>query len=306
MSTEKVTPPHFGIPFGFAGLAGAWRLLDWRWAQPVADLLAGFSAVVLLVLVTQWLSQLWRRDSHLAVELRDPVQGPSVPVCAITAMLLSGRLVGLHLLVGRPLVVCFAALTLAGGSAVVAAWLLARLPLRSYHPGFYLPTAGGSLLAAQALGALGHGTTSRVLLGVGVACWLVLGVVTTVRLVVAPLPAALRPALVIELAAPALAANTYLTVNARYDGWAVALTVLTLLLALAQVPLAPYYRAAPFGIGHWSAGFSYATVAALALRWVDHEQPPAATVWSALTITFATGVLAALSVATLRADRRAR
>jgi tellurite resistance protein len=40
----------------------------------------------------------------------------------------------------------FAFTTLAAGLTVVASWVIGRLSLRSYHPGFYLPTVGGTML----------------------------------------------------------------------------------------------------------------------------------------------------------------
>jgi tellurite resistance protein len=162
------------------------------------------------------------------------------------------------------------------------------------------------LLTAQCVTELGWVGCAQTLFFVGLASWLVLGVVTSVRLVSTPLAAALRPVMVIQLAAPALATNTYLVVFDRYDAYAVTLTTVTVLMALLQVPLTPYYRGAPFGVAFSAAAFSYATAAALALRWIDHDHPTGAPLWRGLTLAFATGVVVILSVATASADRRGR
>jgi tellurite resistance protein len=296
----------FGIPFGFAGLSGAWRLSGEYGATPVADGLAIVSAALLVALAVPWLAQLVRRETRLPAELSDPALGPFVPVVAITPMLLATALLGRADLLARVLIACFGFLTLAGGLAVVVAWLVTRLPLRGYHPGFYLPTAGGALLTAQCVVGLGWVGLGQALLAVGVASWLVLGVVTSLRLMRTPLPLALRPVVVIELAAPALAGNTYLVVVGRFDVYLLVLTAVTVLMGLLQVVLIPYYARAPFGVPFWAAGFSYATTAAFALRWIDHGQPPGAALWRGLTLALATAVVVLLSGATASAARRGR
>ena len=304
--TVVVTPPMFAIPFGLAGLSGCWRALGESGATVVADGLTALSALLTVVLAIPWFAQLVRRRTRLGVELSDPARGPSVPVVAITAMLLSATGLRAWSILGPTLVEVFAVLAVAGGVAVVSAWLVTRLPLRGYHPGFYLPTAGGSLLAAQGMAGLGREGLAQSLFFVGLASWLILGVVTTARLVHTPLPLALRPVMVIELAAPALAGNTYVVVFGRFDVYCVLLTAVTVLMAVLQVVLVPYYRRAPLGPASWSAAFSYATAAALALRWVDHGAPAGAVLLRALALALATAVVVRLSVATLAAGHRGR
>jgi tellurite resistance protein len=298
-----ITPPLFGMTFGFAGLSGAWRVPGQHWMTVVADLLTGIAAVLAVALAIPWVSQLVRRESDLRAELSDPVLGPSVPVIAISAMLLSTTLLVHAEILGRALLILFAFLTLAGGVAVVAAWIVTRLPLHRYHPGFYLPTAGGTLLTAQCVTSLGWVWPARTLFFVGLACWLILGVITSLRLARTPLPPALRPVVVIEIAAPALASNTYVVVFHRYDGYALALTTVTIVMGIVQLILTPYYRRAPFGAAFWAGAFSYATTAALALRWIDHEHPNGAALWRVVTLALATGVVVLLSVATVSAIR---
>jgi tellurite resistance protein len=133
---------------------------------------------------------------------------------------------------------------------------------------------------------------------------LILAVVTTLRLVQTPLPLPLRPVLAIEIAAPALAGNTYLVVFHRFDGYALTLAAITVAMGIVQIALLPYYRQAPFGPAFWVSSFSYATAATLAVRWINHELPPGADWWRAASVTVATGVVAALALATARAVSR--
>jgi tellurite resistance protein len=294
-----ITPPLFAIALGFAGLSGTWRISGQHPATVVGDLFALISAVLVVMLATGWITQLVRRESSLASELRDPVLDPSVPVLAITAMLLSTIFLVRANSFGRTLVVIFAVLTLVGGLAVVAAWFVARLPLGAYHPGFYLPTAGGSLIAAQCVTELGWIGFAQALFFIGLASWLTLGVVTSLRLIRAPLALALRPVLAIEIAAPALAGNTYLVVFQRFDRYAFALAAVTIAMGLVQFVLIPYYRHAPFGPAFWVSAFSYATTATFALRWINHEVPTGAVIWRAIALTLATAVVTLLSAATV-------
>jgi tellurite resistance protein len=198
-----IEPPHLGIPFGIAGLSGTWRATGEGSATAVADVLAGVAAVVAVAVSTPLVVELVRRRRRLWSDLADPAAGPFVPVFAITPMLLSTALLAWSVAVARPLVVPFAVLAVGGGAAVVAYWLVSRLRLLDYQPGFYLPTAGATLLAAQCLSSIGWTGAARVLFAVGLTSWLVLAVVTSWRLAFRPMPVSLRPVVVIELAAPA-------------------------------------------------------------------------------------------------------
>src|SRR3954471_15122748 len=141
LAETDVTPPLFAIPFGFSGLAGAWRLAGPGGPALVADLLAGTSALMVAVLAVPWVVQLSHRRGTLSAELSDPAVNADVPVLAITAMVLCTYLLSSSYELARGLIGLFTGLTLTGSVAVVLAWFVTRLPLRGYHPGFYLATA---------------------------------------------------------------------------------------------------------------------------------------------------------------------
>lgn len=301
-----VTPGLFAIALGFAGLSGAWRVASGSGQafSGVADVIAVISAIVFLSVLLPWLAQLVRRQDSLITQLRDPAAGPSVPVAAFTAMLLSATLIPISGDIGRTLVAIFAVLTLVLCLAVVAGWVLGRLPRRDYNPGFYLATVGGAMLTAQSITLLGWAGPAQALFALGLAAWVVLGIITGVRLVRGPkLPPLLGTTLVLELAAPALAGNTYLIVFRAYDSVAIALALATLLMAAAQLAVIPAYRRAWFHLGFWSFAFSYATACTLALRWTEHEQPAGALVWQWLTLGFLTALVLVLTVRSVIALR---
>ncbi len=304
--TVNVTPGLFAIALGFEGLSGAWRVASGpgHSFSGVADVIAVISAVLLLALVLPWMAQLVRRQDNLLAQLRDPAAGPSVPVAAFTAMLLSATLIPVSGTTGRTLVAIFAILTLVLCLAVVAGWVLGRLPWRDYNPGFYLATVGGTMLTAQGITGLGWTGLAQALFALGLAAWVVLGVITGVRFVRGPkLPPPLQTTLVLELAAPALAGNTYLVVFRQYDSVAIALALATLLMAAAQLALIPAYRRAWFNPGFWSFAFTYATACTLALRWTEHEQPAGALGWQWLTLGLLTAMVLVLTVRSVVALR---
>jgi len=295
----KFTPGLFAVALGFEGLSGTWRAAS-RADHPlsgVADVIALISAVLLLALVLPWMVQFLRRQDDLLAQLRDPAAGPSVPVAAFTAMLLSVTLIPVSGATGRTLVTIFAILTLILCLAVVAGWILGRLPLRDYNPSFYLATVGGTMITAQGVAVLGWTSLAQALLVLGLAAWLVLGAITGVRLVRGPkLPPPLQTTLVMELAAPALAGNTYLVVFGRYDAAAITLALATILMAAVQLALIPAYRRVWFNPGFWSFAFTYATAATLALGWTEHERPAGALAWEWLTLGLVTTLVLVLTV----------
>jgi tellurite resistance protein len=302
----EVTPGLFSIALGFEGLSGAWRVASGPSdsSSGVADVIALISAVLLLAVFLPWIAQLVRRQGSLITQLRDPAAGPSVPVAAFTAMLLSATLAPVSGAIGRALVAIFAILTLALCLAVVAGWILGRLSWRDYNPGFYLATLGGAMLTAQSIMVLGWIGVAQALFAFGLAAWLILGIITGVRLVRGPkLPLPLRTTLVLELAAPALAGNTYLVVFRQYDSVATALALATLLMGAGQLALIPAYRRAWFNPGFWSFAFSYATACTLALRWTAHEQPAGALVWRWLTLALLTALVLVLTIRSVIALR---
>jgi tellurite resistance protein len=271
----------------------------------VANATAWISAFVALVLVIGWVTTLVATDSTVLAQVRDPVVGPSVPVIAITAMILSTTLLSVASSLGRALVVVFAFTTLAAGLTVVASWVIGRLSLRSYHPGFYLPTVGGAMLTAQSLTDIGWIGFARALFFIGLGAWLLLGLLTTLRLVRGPaLSIGLTPILVMEIAAPALASNTYLVVFDRFDAYAIVLTWATIIMGILQLALIPTYRRAWFTPSFWTAAFTYATVASLALRWVTHEAPVGAIWWQVAVLALVSLLVVVLTVRTCQALKR--
>jgi tellurite resistance protein len=263
-----VTPPLFSIPLGFTGLADAWHVAGGAGAAAGAAVIA---LIVLIAVVGSWSVLILRRPRVLLEQLRDPAAGPSIVVAPIALMLLAA-LVGPASSVTALLTI----LTAGVAVAIVACWFVPRsIPLTAVHPGFLVPTVAGPLLCSQTMIGLGWGAAARTLLLLGLVGWLVTGAALALRLRHGPkLSAGLTPTLVLTIAAPALAGNTYLVAYNRYDTAARILLAVVLVMAFVQVALLPSYRRAWFRATFWTFGFSYATVATLLVRWLQHVRPP--------------------------------
>jgi tellurite resistance protein len=157
---------------------------------------------------------------------------------------------------------------------LAATWILTDMSLAQWHPGYFLPTVGGGLIAADGSAALGHDTLAGLMFGYGMTCWLVLGAIILLRLFTGPaLPLALIPTISIELAPPVVGGAAWFQINGfQPDALALGLAGYAVLMVLVQIRLIPVYRQVPFGPGWWSFSFSYAAAFAVAIRWLAVEQ----------------------------------
>ena len=108
---RRVPPNFFAMPFGVAGLGEAWAA-----AGPV----------------------------------RDPVLSPFTSLAVITPMIPGAALAQANLTAGRVVVIVFAAATIALGGFLTGQWIVGDLDQGKAHPGYFLPTVAGGLVASYA------------------------------------------------------------------------------------------------------------------------------------------------------------
>jgi tellurite resistance protein len=152
-------------------------------------------------------------------------------------------------------------------------WIADDGHLQRWHPGYYLPTCAGGLLAGGASAALGFTTLSHVLFGIGITSFVLLGSIIQLRLFNAPsLPPPLLPTIAIDVAPPVVAGSAWFAINGgRVDTPAAILGGLAVLLLLVQVRLIPLYRRAPFGVGFWAFSFPAAAAVTDGVHWLAAE-----------------------------------
>jgi tellurite resistance protein len=296
----RVPPNLFAIALGIAGLGQAWQaavpLLGVPQAVPGA--LNVLDAVVWLVMTGAYLAQ---GPRIVLADLRDPVLSPFLSASALTAMILSAALARDAFAAGRVLVVVFVAVTIALGGWLTGQWLTGGIEPDSIHPGYFLPTAAGGLIGANAAAQVHVHGLGDLSFGIGVMSWVVLGSVIYYRLFTRPvLPNALVPTLAIELGIPAVAGLAYFAVAGRSVNFvSSALGGYAVLMALVQARLIPVYRGLSFTPGAWSFAFAYAAAAADALVWLSITRPPAATGYASAVIALLTAFVCWIAFRTL-------
>ena len=274
----RVPPNLFSIALGIAGLAQAWDAAGPLLGTPQAipDALSIMDAALWLVLVGLYVAP---GPRIIMADLRDPVLSPFISSSILTAMILSATLASAAFAAGRVLVIVFLAVTVALGGWLTGQWMTGGIEPDSVHPGYFLPTAAGGLIGANAAAQVHLHALAEASFGIGVICWVLLGSTILNRLFSRPaLPSALVPTMAIELGVPAVAGSAYFAVAGRTVSlMACVLGGYAVLMAVAQVRLIPVYRRLSFTPGAWTFAFSYGAAAAYALEWLAIKKPPAAT-----------------------------
>jgi tellurite resistance protein len=253
---RRVPPNLFGIVLGIAGLALAWdaAVPVLGTPQAVPDAFNVLDAAIWLVLVGAYLAQ---GPRVILADLRDPVLSPFVSASAVTAMLLSAALAKEAFAAGRVLVIVFLAVTIGIGGWLTGQWMTGGIEPDSVHPGYFLPTAAGGLIGANAAAQVHLHALAEASFGIGMICWVLFSSTILNRLFIRPaLPSVLTPTMAIELGVATVAGSAYFAVAGRTVGFiACALGGCAVLMALVQVRLIPIYRRLSFTSGFWSFAF---------------------------------------------------
>ena len=296
----RVPPNLFAIALGIAGLALAWdaAVPVLGTPQAIPDALNVLGAALWLVLVGAYLAQ---GPRIILADLRDPVLSPFVSASALTAMLLSAALAKEAFAAGRVLVIVCLGVTIGIGSWLTGQWMTGEIEPDSMHPGYFLPTAAGGLVGANAAAQVHLHALAEASFGIGVICWILLGSTILNRLFTRPaLPSALVPTMAIELGIPAVAGSAYFAVAGRTVSFiACALGGYAVFMALVQVRLIPVYRRLSFTPGFWSFTFAYAAAAADALIWLAIKKPPGATSYAIAVIALLTAFVSWIAFRTV-------
>ncbi|GIH14935.1 hypothetical protein [Rugosimonospora africana] len=266
----------FAIAFGMAGLAQAWSTVtrlagDSSWP---ANALWIVTAVVWLITLVAYLSNVAAR--HRKAELSDLTFGPFTALIVIVPMLLGAPLAQQAKRAGEVVFICGAILMVLVGAWITGGWVTLDGDIQRWHPGYFLPTAAGGLLAGGESAMLGFTTLSRVLFGLGLGCFLILASIISYRLfVVAALPPPLLPTIAIELAPPVVAGSAWFAINGnRVDMFAGILAGFSGLMLAVQLRLIALYRRAKFGPGFWAFSFPFAAAVTDGVHWLAAEHVP--------------------------------
>lgn len=304
---SRIPPNTFGAAFGLCGLAGTWSAAAGAGLAPqwIAEALLAVAAVAWLAVLVGYLVGALGRGGSLRGDLTHPVLSPFLSLALITPMILASAGIAPHApVLGTVLTDLFIVLTVLHGAWFTGQLIYGDFALDQLHPGYFLPTVAGGLVAATSAAGVGQPGVGQVMFGYGTVCWFVLGSIILARLFFRPaLPAALTPTLAIEVAPAAVASLAWFALHGgAIDEVAQFLAGYGVLMVLAQLRLLPLFVKLRFSIGFWSFTFAWAAVASVVLHWLVETEPPGHVAWAwavLAAITVLIGAIAVRSVAAL-------
>ncbi|OFE15827.1 C4-dicarboxylate transporter [Humibacillus sp. DSM 29435] len=311
MSRRRIPLNVFGMGFGLAGLATSWRIaanldLTPHW---VSDVLAAIATVVWAGSCVVYLRYAVATPGAWSRDLSDMTAGPFASLAVITPILLAADGIEPYApVVGAVVVDVFAVLVLVLGGWFTGFWMRGGTDFSRLHPGYFLPTVAGGLVASAGLAEVGQPRFAQVMLGLGLVCWAIMGSMILARLIFRPpLPDALAPTMAIEVAPAAVASLAHFFANGgRVDFFAAVLAGYGLLMVTAQLPLLPRYIRLSFSLGTWAFTFSWTAVAGAALFWIASTRFVGDRASSYLVLAAITGLVGGIAARTVVAARRGR
>lgn len=304
MSARRIPLNIFGIGFGMAGLATTWRIAvnQHLVVHEVSDVLIGFAAVAWLIPVLLYLRYVLTTRGVLVSDLHDMTVGSFASLALITPILLAADGIAPYARsVAAVIVDVFVVGVVLLGGWFTGIWMRGGTDLDRLHPGYFLPTVAGGLVASAGAAVVGQERLAQFMLGVGVVYWFILGSMILSRLMFRPpLPDALAPTMAIEIAPAAVASVAYFLIHgAHVTPVLTALAGYGLLMVLAQIPLLSRYRRLRFSLATWAFTFPWAAVASTALFWLAAEHVTGGRVLAYVVLTALSVLVGAIAFRTI-------
>ena len=308
-SPRRIPLNIFSMGFGLAGLTTAWRIAVHQHLAPheVSDILAALAAFAWLISVLLYLRYVLATRGALTSDLHDKTIGPFASLALITPILLATDGIAPY---WRPAAAVVVDVFIVGvvllGAWLTGTWMRGGTDLDRLHPGYFLPTVAGGLVASAGAAEVGQQRLAQLMFGLGIVCWFIVGSMVFGRLIFRPpLPEALVPTMAIEVAPAAVASLAYFsTYGARITPFAAALAGYGLLMVLAQIPLLGRYLRLKFSMATWAFTFSWAAVASTLLFWIDAEHVAGGRTFSYLVLAAISVLVTAIAARTLVAISR--
>ncbi|MFF4653832.1 TDT family transporter [Streptomyces sp. NPDC001380] len=309
MTVTRVPLNFFGIPLGLAGLAGSWLTAAHEGYAPVwvGRALIAVAAAVWCVTTAAYARYALSVRGAFRADVLDGVAGPFGSLAVITPMLLAAQGIAPFAPdAGRAVVDVFLVLTVLVGGWYTGQWIYGPLALDQLHPGYFLPTVGGGLVAALSAALVGQQRLAEAMFGLGIVSWLVMGSMILARLFFRPpLPSPLEPTLAIEIVPASMASIACFALNAdRTDRLSAVLAGYCLLMIFSQLRLLPLFLRLRFSPAFWAFAFSWTSVATTGLHWIHNGRPAGADILARLVLAAATLLVGAIAVRTLMAAAR--
>lgn len=312
---KHLAPGWFASVMGWAGIAIAWHRAGPAFGEMAVGVSLIATAIAALVFVALGAATLWRWRHHpdaLREDARHPVRQAffaAIPVGALLLVTLAVAHGGASLPGVAPLWGLAALAQLAVTVWVLSRWLRATPAAGAaawnwggITPALFIPIVGNVIVPLAGV-PLGQAAWSAAQFGFGLLFWPVVLLLVVLRIAQAGmLPDRLLPTLFIVVAPPAVIGSAALQFGAppllAWMAWGMALASLAWVATLAK-----RLGALPFGLPHWAMSFPLAAFAALTLRLAELPEGRWLLVPAIALLAFASLVVLALSLATLRGLR---
>ncbi|MFC5422848.1 SLAC1 anion channel family protein [Bosea eneae] len=294
----------FAIVMGLGGLALAWRKAHVVFAAPAAvgETLFALAAAVFVAVTGIQLVRALLHSSALVEEFRHPVSVNFIPALSVSLALLSAGLAPYDLAAAGTLWLLAALIHLSLAFLILRRWFGGSMRTEQASPAWFIPVVGTMLMPVVGM-PLGHLHLSWFLFSVGFVFWLILAPLMTHRLFFAePLAERAVPSLFILLAPPAVGGLAVLALDhGQASPFSHVLFCFAAFIALLVASMLGRIFRTHFAIGWWALTFPSAAFASLALSYVTLVPGVETLIVAGLALAFATLIVAALAVITLRA-----
>ncbi|MEW6255966.1 MAG: C4-dicarboxylate ABC transporter [Pseudomonadota bacterium] len=295
--------PLFAAPMGFGGAGLAWRGAAHVLEAPalVGEMLLATALLTWLMVTLLHIVRAVLHPGALIEDLRHPVRSAFAGAFTIGLMILAAGLFRYAPEFARGLWLATVGLHVGIGVWTLRGLVTAPREPAALTPPLLIPLVG-NVLAPTVGATLGFPHISWMLFGVGVLLWALVQPAILYRLIVGPpLPPRLRPSLVILLAPPSVALIAMERLTGQFGDAALAVFGFAGVTALALATLAWQQAKIPFAVSWWAWTFPTAAFAMATQSYAHAFPAPLATVLAWAVLIVATGLLAIVAAATLRA-----
>ncbi len=275
--------PLLAAPMGLGGVGLAWRQAGISLGAPgaIGEAVLALAALVWLTVVGMQALRALRHTEAFLAELRHPVRVAFAAAPTIGLLILSAAAWPYSPSLGGTIWGIAAALHLLVAMLILRRIVAGRGEPAMLAPPLLIPFVGNIL--APAFGAqMGFVDASWMMFGVGLVLWLAVLPLLLYRLLGGPpIPAALKPTLIILVAPPAVGALALIGLTGGAGGPSLALTGVALLFAAVLLSLSAELARVPFSLAWWGSTFPSAAFAVMVMA----EGFPPAFGWVALLLT---------------------
>jgi tellurite resistance protein len=295
----------FGSVMGVTGLSVAWRLAGLRYGLPagISLAIAAIAVTAFVLMVVGYTLKFVTAPAAVWQEFHHPIAGNLFGTVLISLLQLPIVLAPFALHLAQGMWMLGAAGMAFFAWLIVTRWMTDRQQVAHATPAWIIPVVG-LLNVPLALPALGlpslHGLMVASL-AIGLFFAVPLFTLIFSRLLFEPpLPAALKPSLLILVAPFAVGYSAYTITVGQTDLFAQALFMLTLfLLAILVGQLRDLPSACPFRMSWWSVSFPLAACSVAALRFAAARPGLVTDVIASVLLAVATMVISGLFIGTL-------